>query len=842
MQIAAAEADLVPAGTHLSNSGMRRPWRSSLRDSIHRPEWPLVMLFVGYPVWWLLGITQFAMVAFCGVMGLRLLRVRRPVAPLGFRLWLTFLAWAVLGILVLQVEASGSVPGASSNRYLTWALRLVWFIEATVVMLYVTNVRRRMGPERTARILAAFFVMITIGGVIGSLAPAITIRSLAELVVPHLSSNAFVSSLVHPVFAERQSYLGSVQYRPSAPFSYANRWGLNYACFLPIFVYSWCGKTAGWRRIVAPIVLLTSIVPVIYSMNRGLWAAMVAMLIVAILKQARGGHVRPMIMLTIGAAVVVAVVAVSPLGTALMGRFSGHNSNEGRTTLSLRSLGSVAEGSPIVGFGTTRDVQGSFFSIAAGKSPSCPYCSPPSFGTQGSLWSLTFDQGLVGGAIGLGFFVTAAVRHRKRKEPVAVAYLCTLTAFLATTAIYDWSETASFAVMAAIASLGSIASDSGVASNRRSMREGLQPMAGLGSPGVLVVCCVLGATVGAAWQAYRGPTYEATTAVYLPEAPVASGVEPGDESTLDTQAQMIAALQPPDAERKNELGRYRSPDSVTISAEPNTRILDITYKSASARSAVTAVREMANEAIQHRTARLESEHRTQTLQTQRQAQEVSNALMAIDEVSTLTTDGKLNGDFTLSPALREKRSNLEIEQGNLQVRLEDLATVSLTGGQIVRPAKVNTQPAQWSLAIGSGAGLGILLAVLIGSFRSARGVVLGKVPDSDLRRNFSGLAIYRLRQDAALSELRERFVAPLGCRQSLCLGPRTDRTIFVSDRIGQGCQVTAVSAAIAPGAPAAGRRVIAVVSSIAHTSQLANEITRLRSSGIELAGVVIVDR
>lgn len=837
MPIAAAEAGVVAADAPPGNSSTKRRWSlSSLRTSTERPEWPLVMLFVGYPLWWFLGVTQMAMFACCGVMGFRLLRFKRLVAPRGTRLWLAFLAWAVLGILVLQVDAPGTVVGPSSTRYLTWGLRLVWFLEATVFLLYVANVRRTMGHQRTARIFAAFFVTITIGGFIGSLAPATTVHSLVDLMAPRLSSNAFVSSLVHPVLAERQAHLGEVQYRPSAPFPYANRWGLNYACFLPIFIYSWCGKAAGWRRIAAPIVLLASVVPVVYSMNRGLWAALLAMLVIAVLKQVRAGRIRITAMLAVGALLMGAVIALSPLGAELAARFTGHNSNEGRTTLSLTSIASVADGSPVIGFGTTRKVQGSFFSIAGGTTADCPNCSPPSFGTQGSLWSLTFQQGLGGGAIGLAFFVAAAFRHRGRREPAAIAYLCTLTAFLATAAIYDWSETASFAVMTAIASLGAIATDSRTVPTRRSSSESLQPMPGLASPRVLIVSCLLGATLGATWQAYRGPTYLATTSVYLPAVPENSGLEPGAESTLDTQARIIAALRPSDPARATESSWYRPADAVTISAEPNTRIIDITYKSSSSRRAVSGARNLADAAIRERTSRLESERASSILKTRQQAQEVSSAAITADTVDR--ADGR-------SDAFRgttSGRSRIDNDRRKLQMRMDELATVSTVGGYIVHPVGLRVAPEQWNLAIGSGAAFGILFAILLTDYRSARGVRLRKLSDTDMHRVLGGLATYCLRTDEDLRALRPKFLTHLGTRQALCLGPHADEMCSLVAQVGHPAAVTGPHPARDTQNRNVGSEVVGIVPSRTRVGQLMQEIARLRVRGIHVVGLVILHR
>ena len=63
-----------------------------------------------------------------------------------------------------------------------------------------------------------------------------------------------------------------------------------------------------------------------------------------------------------------------------------------------------------MGFGSTRDVQGSFASIAGASTPDCSACGVPPLGTQGHLWGVIFSQGLVGAALFLAFFALALSR------------------------------------------------------------------------------------------------------------------------------------------------------------------------------------------------------------------------------------------------------------------------------------------------------------------------------------------------------------------------------------------------------------------------------------------------
>ena len=103
-------------------------------------------------------------------------------------------------------------------------------------------------------------------------------------------------------------------------------------------------------------------------------------------------------------------VAASPLGEMLQERIDNPHSNDRRSQLVVETVQSTTAGSPVVGFGSTRDVQGSFASIAGGDTPDCPACAVPPLGTQGHLWMLVFSQGLVGAALFLSFVLVSARR------------------------------------------------------------------------------------------------------------------------------------------------------------------------------------------------------------------------------------------------------------------------------------------------------------------------------------------------------------------------------------------------------------------------------------------------
>lgn len=811
------------------------------RNWMQRPEGPLVVLFAGFPLWWVLGLSQVAIFAASAVMAIRLLRWRRMLVPAGFRVWMLFLVWVLLGAFVVQATAPGTVTGDNPNRYLTWALRLIWYLEATVVLLYLTNVRKTLPPERLIRALATMFLTITFGGLAGSLAPMTAFRSLAQIVLPgQLTSNAFVSSFIHPVLAQRMVYLGETQYRPSAPFPYANEWGLNYACFLPLFVHAWCRRSAGWRRVVGPVVLLVSVVPVIYSLNRGLWAVLIVMVIVTVVKHARQGHVRPVVGLVVGATIVAVVIALSPLGTALSNRFTGHNSNEGRTRLSLTSVAAVAQSSPVVGLGTTRDVQGSFYSIAGGSTPSCPSCSPPSYGTQGFFWLLVFGDGIVGGLIGLSFFVVEAWRHRRRRDPAAVACFCSLLAFLLTVAIYDWSETASFAVMASIAILGGMASDSPPDGSGRMDPGRLRPMPRFAEPRLMLICGLIGLAVGAGVHFYRGATYSATASVYLPVVEGNVGLEAGLESTLDTQAQFISGHQIADAISGGVGNGGAADTAVSINASPNTRILNIVSVSPSPERSVSAARAAAKAMLESRGDRLQAE---KALMLNAVNKEISGATRAVTTIdTTINSAGTSTADLTAVDRLRTQRGVLQTRANVLRGRAAVLATTPTAGGSIVSPPVARPTPQQWNVAGASGVGIGLLIAILISDFRRIRGSSVGTLSKTQLRQALGSRRILGLGSDGL----------PTGIQPGMQATVLRGRTGPNSGGLCQRCQASVQSVLDGSDLPLLGEEpvgrtadgpgVMLLVCPHQRVPRVQERIERLASANVPTVGIVVCKR
>jgi O-antigen ligase len=184
------------------------------------------------------------------------------------------------------------------------------------------------------------------------------------------------------------------------------------------------------RRLAAAVALAVALIPIIYSLNRGLWIGLVLAGVYIAVRLALTGRPQVLAVLALGATVVVLVVAISPLGTVIEQRLSAGNSNQVRTSLSRDSF-QLALQSPILGYGGTRDKLGSEQSIAIGATVDCPRCGNRTIGSNGHFWNVLFAQGFVGAFLFVGWYVANLWHYRRDVTPVGLAgQAVTLTALL----------------------------------------------------------------------------------------------------------------------------------------------------------------------------------------------------------------------------------------------------------------------------------------------------------------------------------------------------------------------------------------------------------------------------
>ncbi|MFL6179635.1 MAG: O-antigen ligase family protein [Actinomycetes bacterium] len=384
--------------------------------------WPLMAALVFYPLWWALGLGALVFPIAAIPMAWQLRQRRHIEVPPWFGLWLLFVGWSLLGAIVLGVDAPDTLPTTFAQGLDAYVLRTLQYIGATVVLLYVGNLTEGEVPKlRIVKWLSVLFVSTLAGGYLGLAMPSLQWKSPVELLLPGpLAARRGIVSMVHPQVAQIQDVIGTGDPRPNAPFEFTNAWGNNLSILIIWFVIWALVYGAARRRMFGLLALGIAIVPIIYSLNRGLWLGLGVAVCYGTFRLAIAG--RPwLIGALLGvAAVGLAVMAVTPLGNVVASRAEAGNSNQVRSSLAQASIdGGVA--SPLLGYGGTRETVGSDESIAIGATPECPRCGNRTIGSTGHAWNVLYSQGFVGLAAFLGFFIAILWRFRRDVSPIGLA-------------------------------------------------------------------------------------------------------------------------------------------------------------------------------------------------------------------------------------------------------------------------------------------------------------------------------------------------------------------------------------------------------------------------------------
>jgi hypothetical protein len=405
----------------------------------------MIWLLAGYPVWWALGLGVLIFPILAVPMGLTLLRRRANLrVPAELVLWLLFLLTTVVGVVALGVDPTGTVPGSVAGRLPGVGFRLVEYVSLTVLLLYTVNLTGRELPQRRLVALLGWLFVITVaGGLLGTVAGGFQFSSPVELLLPaHVRANSFVQSLVHPSAAQVMQVLGYDSARPAAPWGYTNTWGNNFALLLGWFLVAavaWRGRTRSgtrMRRLACAAVLVVGIVPVIVSLNRGLWIDLALAGGYVALRLARLGRLWVLGTAAAAVALVGILVVATPLSTVVQGRLQNGKSDNVRMFVTERALDGMWI-SPVIGLGSTRNTQGSDQSIAVGDTADCDRCGGHTIGGNGQLWQLLYAQGLVGTACYIGFFLVVLWRRRADSSGIGMAGSTAIVVSLASMFYYN---------------------------------------------------------------------------------------------------------------------------------------------------------------------------------------------------------------------------------------------------------------------------------------------------------------------------------------------------------------------------------------------------------------------
>jgi hypothetical protein len=359
-------------------------------------NWPVYVLFLGVPVWWLLGVSRFMWPVVAGVMLLSLLLRRDVKIPGNLVIWALFLGWMLVSAVALD----------TTGRVFGFALRFSLYASVGIFFLYLYNARE-ISSRAIAFSLAGYWVMVVIGGYIGLMFPGLELTTPFERFVPgSLLTNDYVYDMVHARFAEVQDFLGYPIGRPATLFTYTNGWGSGFALLVPFaFAAIALTRSRGWK-LALEITLVLSIVPVVASLNRGLWISLIVAGLYAVVRSLLAPGARGAVRWLAVLGAVALVITMSPLGGLLGERLANGHSNEARSTLYGETFARAAD-SPFIGYGAPRPAESSGYLDSAG--------------TQGQVLYLVFCHGFPGLILFFVWLGHALKRSARAPTPAALA-------------------------------------------------------------------------------------------------------------------------------------------------------------------------------------------------------------------------------------------------------------------------------------------------------------------------------------------------------------------------------------------------------------------------------------
>lgn len=358
-----------------------------------------------FPVWWALGLSEVIWPLFGLAMAGSLLQGKSVAIPRFLLAWVVFL---------LVVAASGFMLEEQQDVY-SWIIRFSQYVSVGLIIPYVLTHRERTPASLVFASATTLFIASVIGGYLGLIFGDFSFRSPFAYVLPGgFQANSFVRDVVNPSFADIERFLGRFSVtRPKAPFTYTNGWGAAMGLLFPFAVHD-AFTGFGLSRRVARVGLAASVLPIMLSLNQGLWISIVLGAGFAALRAAGRGDSRVVLqLLGVGLVATIAITA-TPLSNAIQSDLQNPDATEDRFELYEATLSELPK-SPIIGFGGPREVREGL---------------PPA-GTHGQLWIVLFSHGAAGA---LAYFTfIAGMFWSTRRYRTNVGLWCHVVIFVSLT-------------------------------------------------------------------------------------------------------------------------------------------------------------------------------------------------------------------------------------------------------------------------------------------------------------------------------------------------------------------------------------------------------------------------
>jgi hypothetical protein len=372
---------MTSLGAHQIRHVTLARWRP---DRALADAWPIAICTTALPLMFLMGLQGLVWAVPGVVLSVRLLRRQTTRIPFGVALLGVALVWMLLGVLQVRM---GGLP----LFLYRWSL----FLGAFASELYLINTpTQRVPTERVAQWLANLWIALIVFGWLAIAFPLDTPSPLLLVLPKPVSSIEFLDSISAWRMAEVQGFLGFPLPRPAAPFPAANGWGSATGLLFPVFLKVWLAEATGRRRTVGVWILVASMVPIVYSFNRGLWLSIGLCLAYLAVRRLLLGRVRVLLAILAGVAVVVALLVFTPLGDLATQKVTtAEDSNDSRNELVHQAIAGGKE-SPLLGNGSPERIREDL----------------PPIGTHGMIWYLVFVHGFVVTGLYLGWLGIEIVR------------------------------------------------------------------------------------------------------------------------------------------------------------------------------------------------------------------------------------------------------------------------------------------------------------------------------------------------------------------------------------------------------------------------------------------------
>ncbi|CEA07512.1 hypothetical protein BN1051_00827 [Arthrobacter saudimassiliensis] len=340
----------------------------------------------------------FMPIVLAGAMIILMIRRGGILLMTGVLPWFAFLLWVTL--------AAVNVP--SSGSWLAYGYRAGSLAAIGVLLLYVSNARENI---TAAKVVWSSLIILTTMVVLGFLAmsfPEYRLTTIVGRVMPGaLSANDFIREMVFPALAEVQSPHGAPTpfNRPSAPFLYANSWGVMFVVLVPVAFAAVSLARNRFLQVGVATVVAAASVPALATSNRGMFVGLLASLGYVLVRLLLRGHAGRALAGFAAAGLVGAALVWSGALQAVLDRQLYSDSTGGRLRL-YQETWRAALDRPLLGYGTPRLEE----SIGV------------AMGTQGYFWMLMFCYGFVGLVLFL-VFMAGAVARTWKVESTALLWL-----------------------------------------------------------------------------------------------------------------------------------------------------------------------------------------------------------------------------------------------------------------------------------------------------------------------------------------------------------------------------------------------------------------------------------